>query len=136
MYWVDEIDNKWNELYFISLVFFGSFFVVNLVVAVIFIRFDQMKSQVAKEQTKAMEEKEEQAAKVAALVKQVSLSPRPGSLLSSGGVSPRVAAGQSDDKPLLSKEEEEGKEAKVHGDKEEAAVVRAPSPPPPIYYFH
>jgi len=64
MYAVDEIDSKWNELYFITCMFLGSFFVVNLVVAVIFIRFDQMKVQVAKEQEEAKLKKKLQLAHV------------------------------------------------------------------------
>ena len=44
MYYVFDISSKWNVIYFILLVIFGAFFVVNLATAVIFIRFDQTKT--------------------------------------------------------------------------------------------
>jgi len=43
MYMINDIGTKWNQLYFVALVLFGSFFLVNLITAVVFLRFDQLK---------------------------------------------------------------------------------------------
>lgn len=54
MYAIEDVDGPWNNLYFILLVMIGSFFVINLVTAVIFLRFDQIKRA---EQVKKLEDK-------------------------------------------------------------------------------
>jgi voltage-dependent calcium channel L type alpha-1D len=55
MYMVNDVDYKIQVLYFIALVSCGAFFVINLLVAVIFIKYDQMKAQVEEEQAQARE---------------------------------------------------------------------------------
>lgn len=66
MYWVEETDSIWCELYFVVLIGVGAFFVVNLVVAVIFLRFDQMKTQISNEKAEKQRRKDEEE-KVAAV---------------------------------------------------------------------
>lgn len=45
MYAMADTDNKWVQIYFVALIMFGAFFVVNLVTAVIFLRFDQKRRE-------------------------------------------------------------------------------------------
>lgn len=62
MFTMEKAMSRWADLYFVALTFIGAMFVVNLVVAVLFIRFQQAK-EANEEKAKARKKQDEEDAK-------------------------------------------------------------------------